>query len=161
MLANSTGLAFLAYNNNGILSEEFDNFRVRHYASSPPTVSAPGAEESLSAEITSYAITGETGTAIITSGSTAGTISVAVPHGTNVSALVATFTTGVASNSVKVGTITQVSGTTANNFASPVIYVVTAQDGTTTKNWTVTVTVALVAVEEVVVAVEEEVVEAV
>jgi uncharacterized repeat protein (TIGR02543 family) len=42
---------------------------------------------------------------------------------------------------VKVGGTPQVSGTTSNNFTSPVTYAVTAQDNATTKDWTVTVTV--------------------
>jgi hypothetical protein len=60
-------------------------------------------------------------------------------NGTNVSALVATFTTTGAS--VKVGTKIQVSGTTPNNFTAPVAYVVTAADATTS-TYTVTVTLA-------------------
>jgi hypothetical protein len=66
-------------------------------------------------------------------------ISVTVPYGTNVTALVATFTTTGAS--VKVGATTQVSGTTPNNFTSPVVYTVTALDAST-KDYTVTVTAA-------------------
>ena len=66
------------------------------------------------------------------------TIAVTVPNVTNVTALVATFTTTGAS--VKVGSTIQVSGTTANNFTSPVAYTVTAADGTTA-TYTVTVTV--------------------
>ena len=66
------------------------------------------------------------------------TIAVKVPYGTNVTALVATFTT--TGSSVKVGSTVQVSGTTPNNFTSPVIYTVTAADGSTVY-YTVTVTV--------------------
>jgi hypothetical protein len=66
-------------------------------------------------------------------------IAVIVPLGTDVSALVANFTT--TGTSVKVGATAQVSGTTTNNFTSPVVYTVTATD-TSTKNYTVTVTVA-------------------
>ena len=51
-------------------------------------------------------------------------IALTVPLGTDVSALVATFTTTGAS--VKVGSMPQVSGTTANDFTSPVTYTVTA-----------------------------------
>ena len=65
-------------------------------------------------------------------------IDVTVPFGTNVTALVAAFTTTGAS--VKVGSTVQVSGTTANNFTSPVTYVVTAADSST-QSYTVTVTV--------------------
>ena len=64
-------------------------------------------------------------------------IAVTVPVGTNVTALVATFTT--TGTSVRVGYTTQVSGTTANDFTSPVTYTVTAADGST-KDYTVTVT---------------------
>ncbi len=66
------------------------------------------------------------------------TISVAVPAGTIVTALVASFTTtGV---SVRVGSTVQVSGSTPNNFSAAVKYVVTAADNTTaTYNATVSV----------------------
>jgi len=67
------------------------------------------------------------------------TITITVPYGTNVTALVATFST--TGSSVKVGTATQVSGTTANNFRSPVTYTVTAADAST-QPYVVTVTVA-------------------
>ena len=46
-----------------------------------------------------------------------------MPPGTDVTALVATFTTTGAS--VKVGSTVQVSGTTANDFTYPVVYTVT------------------------------------
>ncbi|HUJ19278.1 MAG TPA: hypothetical protein VL197_14940 [Nitrospirota bacterium] len=55
------------------------------------------------------------------------TISVIVPKGTNVTGLVAAFTTTGAG--VKVGSTVQVSGVTANDFTSPVTYLVTAADG--------------------------------
>jgi len=62
-----------------------------------------------------------------------------VPFGTDVSALTATFsTTGV---SVTVGGVPQTSGVTANNFASQVVYVVAAADGST-QSFTVTVAIA-------------------
>jgi hypothetical protein len=64
------------------------------------------------------------------------TIAVTMPSGTDVTALVATFSTAGAS--VKVGSTIQVSGTTANDFTSPVVYTVTAVDATT-QNYTVTV----------------------
>lgn len=66
-------------------------------------------------------------------------INVTVPYGTDVKNLVAAFTqTG---SSIKVGGTAQVSGTTANDFTNPVIYTVTANDGSK-QNYTVTVTVA-------------------
>lgn len=66
-------------------------------------------------------------------------VSVTVPFGTTVTALVADFTT--TGTSVKIGSTVQVSGTTANDFTSPVDYVVTAGDGTM-QTYTVTVTIA-------------------
>lgn len=68
------------------------------------------------------------------------TITVTVPFGTNVTALAATFTT--TGNSVKIENVPQTSVTTANNFSTPLIFTVTAADGTTA-NYTVTVTIAL------------------
>jgi len=60
---------------------------------------------------------------------TAKTVALTVPFGTSKTALVATFvTTG---SSVKVGATTQISGTTANDFTSPVTYTVTAADAST------------------------------
>ena len=90
--------------------------------------------------ITAYSFAGIPGaTGTITE--PAHTIAVTVPNGTNVTALVATFSTTGAS--VKIGTVTQTSGTTANDFTSPVAYTVTAGDNSTaTYNVTVTVSAA-------------------
>jgi len=57
-----------------------------------------------------------------------------------VTALVATFTAS-AGSSVTVGSTIQVTGTTSNNFTSPVVYTVTAAD-ISTQDYTVTVTVS-------------------
>lgn len=67
------------------------------------------------------------------------TISITIPTGTSPKGLIAKYATSGAS--VKVGTVTQVSGETANDFSSPVTYIVTAQDGSTA-DYIVTVTVA-------------------
>ena len=73
-------------------------------------------------------------------------ISTTVPYGTDVTALVATFTTtGV---SVTVGGTIQVSGDTVNNFTNPVTYRVTAED-TTDQDYTVTVTIAPSSAKEI------------
>ena len=93
-------------------------------------------------DLTAFSFTDAANTALtadVTATINGTAISATVPAGTNVSALVATFSTTGAS--VKVGATTQVSGTTPNNFTSPVSYVVTAGDGTM-KTYTVTVTVA-------------------
>jgi hypothetical protein len=73
----------------------------------------------------------------------AGTVALTVPFGTDVGAMVATFTTTGAA--VRVCATTQVSGVTANDFASPVTYTVAAADGTT-RDYVVTVTAATLAI---------------
>lgn len=70
----------------------------------------------------------------------ANTVDVTVPFGTDVSSLVATFTTTGAS--INIAGVTQISGATANNYSSPLIFTVVAADGST-KDYTVTVTPAL------------------
>ena len=70
---------------------------------------------------------------------TGASIAATVPFGTDVSALVATFATTGAS--VTAGGVTQISGVTPNDFASPLVYRVTATDHTT-KDFTVTVSLA-------------------
>ena len=73
-------------------------------------------------------------------------INLTVPYGSVVTALKATFSiTGV---KVEAGSALRVSGVTANDFTNPVIYTVTAADGST-KNYTVTVTIALVTAKEI------------
>ena len=70
-------------------------------------------------------------------GSITGTqISVTVPTGTDVTALVATFTT--TGQSVSIGSTVQTSGQTANDFTNTVTYTVTAAD-MSTQSYTVTV----------------------
>lgn len=64
-----------------------------------------------------------------------------LPFQTDVSALVADFKT-VPNSTAKVGGTVQVSGTTVNNFNSPVVYDVVAEDGVTTRSYTVRVNVA-------------------
>ncbi|MBV8762810.1 MAG: VCBS repeat-containing protein [Deltaproteobacteria bacterium] len=75
--------------------------------------------------------------ATILSSATGTDVSVAVPYGTAVTALVATFTT--TGTKVSVGPTVQTSGVTANNFSSTVTYTVTAVDGST-RDYAVTVT---------------------
>ena len=71
----------------------------------------------------------------------ANTVQLIVPVGTNVTNLVAAFTFS-AGASVTVGGTAQVSGTTANNFTSPITYVVTSQDSSTVRSYSVTVSFA-------------------
>jgi len=86
--------------------------------------------------ITAYSLDGVAGVI----NEAAKTISVTMPYGTNVTAMVATYTTTGAG--VKKGMAAQTSGTTANNFTSPVAYIVKAADGTTA-TYIVTVTVTV------------------
>ncbi|MEN6444618.1 MAG: FlgD immunoglobulin-like domain containing protein [Candidatus Cloacimonas sp.] len=65
------------------------------------------------------------------------TIKVVVPNDTNVTNLVANFTAPGAT--VKVGTATQTSGTTANNFTNPVTYILTTSSDASTCSYVVTV----------------------
>jgi len=78
----------------------------------------------------------------------AGTIVVELPFDPygKANGLTAVKPTFVASkfSSVKVGATEQKSGETANNFTTPVTYVVTAQNGTVVKNYQVSVVVAAV-----------------
>ncbi|MBP8933039.1 MAG: hypothetical protein KBG67_01250 [Candidatus Atribacteria bacterium] len=68
-------------------------------------------------------------------------ITLTVPYGTDVSNLVATFTTSEGST-VTVGSVIQESGVTPNDFSRPVEYMVTAQDGVSKKTYTISVVVA-------------------
>ncbi|MFY9113973.1 MAG: hypothetical protein WAO23_01870, partial [Dethiobacteria bacterium] len=67
-----------------------------------------------------------------------GRITVAVPHDTVVNNLVADFTLSYGAQA-HVGDVEQVSGETPNDFATPITYSVAAEDGVTTREWTVTV----------------------
>ncbi|ANY65641.1 hypothetical protein BBD42_03560 [Paenibacillus sp. BIHB 4019] len=77
---------------------------------------------------------------VATINAAAQTVEIEVRNGTSLNGLKASFTLS-AGAAAKVSNVTQVSGTTANDFTTPLTYVVTAEDGST-KNWTVTVTVA-------------------
>jgi cysteine-rich repeat protein len=70
---------------------------------------------------------------------TGNAITAIVPNGTNRSALIATFATTGATATV--AGVVQTSGVSANNFSTPVAYVVAAADGST-QTYLVTVTVA-------------------
>ena len=102
------------------------------------TVAAgPGPTPSAAKAITAFSFQGLAPPVVGTVNEAAHTIALTVPAGTNLTALVATFTTTGAS--VKVGAALQVSGVTANSFTNPVTYTVSAADGTT-QAYTVTVT---------------------
>ncbi|WP_416867599.1 MAG: T9SS type A sorting domain-containing protein [Imperialibacter sp.] len=71
---------------------------------------------------------------------TLGTIDILVEEGTELSSLVANFTLGEGATAYVNNTV-QVSGSTTNNFSLPVNYHVVAEDGVTTKDWVVSVSV--------------------
>jgi hypothetical protein len=82
--------------------------------------------------ITTFSFTDATNTALsadVTATISGTNITATVPSGTDVTALIATFTT--TGESVSISSIVQVSGTTANDFSSVVTYTVTAADSTT------------------------------
>jgi hypothetical protein len=95
-------------------------------------------------DILTYTFPEATGAATIDA--TAHTVAIEVGNGTDRTALVASFTLSTGADAAIAGT-PQVSGTTANNFTNPVTYTVTAEDGTTTQDWVVTVTEASVNTE--------------
>lgn len=100
---------------------------------SPITVLVSGSITPSTKAMTSFSLNGTYG--VITGSD----IAVTMPFGTEVNSLIATYiTTG---SSVTVSGVTQNNGVTANNFSSPVMYTVHAEDGST-QNYTVTVTVA-------------------
>jgi pectate lyase len=87
---------------------------------------------STAAEITAFSLPNQIGSATINSA--AGTIAVNVPLGTSLSSV-----TPSVLNISPNATISPTAAT-ARDFTNPATYTVTAQDGTTTKVWTVTVT---------------------
>ena len=101
-------------------------------------------EDNTEAKITAYSFAEQTGDATITdpvySGAN-GTIDIEVAYGTDLSALVATFDLSYGATADIQGTA-QTSGTTPNDFTNTVTYTITAEDGSTTVDWDVNVTVA-------------------
>ncbi len=104
------------------------------------------ASVSAETDILTYSFAEQSGAATIDAGNH--TVAIEVANGTDVSALVATFTLSDGATAT-VGGTAQVSGTTANDFSSAVTYTVTAADGTTTQDWTVTVTAATLGIDKV------------
>ncbi len=88
-------------------------------------------------EIFAFSFAEQTGAATIGSG----TIAIEVAAEIDLSNLVASFSMSTGATA-KVGGVTQESGTTSNDFSSPVTYTITAEDGSTTQDLIVTVSVA-------------------
>ncbi|WP_347157367.1 malectin domain-containing carbohydrate-binding protein [Pontibacter chitinilyticus] len=87
------------------------------------------------AVITTFALADATGTI----NTTDHTIAVSVAPATDLTNLKATFSLSTGAVAT-VGDVVQVSGETANDFTNALTYTVTAQDGTTTQEWVVSVT---------------------
>lgn len=100
---------------------------------SPITIEASAPAASNSKNILDFSLNGIAGTIIESN------IFVTMPYGTNINSLVANYV--INGQSVAINGVPQVPDTTANNFSNPVVYTVTAEDGST-QNYTVTVTVA-------------------
>jgi hypothetical protein len=98
--------------------------------------SSPSLYPSSAKAITAFSLDGVAGTI----NETEKTITINMPFGTDLTALVATFTSSGAS--VKVGSNAQISKTTANDFTSPLVYLVAAADGSK-QDYTITVTCGL------------------
>jgi hypothetical protein len=94
---------------------------------------------SVDTDILTFSMAEQTGAATVDSG--AHTVAIEVDNGTVVTALVATFTLDSLAIA-DVSDVLQVSAVTANDYTSPVVYTITAEDGTTEQDWTITVTVA-------------------
>jgi len=82
--------------------------------------------------ISAYSFSNPAATGVINDNANPRRITVIVPVGTDVTNLVATFTASERAT-LKVGSVVQQSGVTANNFTTPVDYVVAAEDGATIK----------------------------
>jgi len=100
------------------------------------TVNVHQGPKSNACDITSFGFTSPLTTGVINGNN----ITLTVPSGTNVTGLIAQFTASTGAT-VKVGSMTQISGQTTNNFTTTVTYIVTAEDGTTSKTYTVNVTI--------------------
>lgn len=111
------------------------------FSGKAPNIGARSGGSTLSnkAEFIAYSISNQVGNTTIDSQQK--TIKLTLPYGTVLNNLIAKFSVSTGAT-VKVGTVGQVSGTTANNFSGTVTYRVLAQDGTTFNDWKITVVVA-------------------
>ena len=83
------------------------------------------------AEITAFSLPNQTGNTVINAANA--NITLNMPLGTNLTSIVP------ANLAISSGATINPTATTARNFSTPITYTVTAQNGTTTKVWTVTV----------------------
>lgn len=93
---------------------------------------------SVKTDILTYSMSEQTKAAVIDTG--AHTVIIDVAVGTNLTALIATFTLDFGATA-EVAATPQISATTPNNFTSPITFDVTAQDGVTSQSWTISATI--------------------
>jgi hypothetical protein len=108
-------------------------------ASPSPLNVTTSASLSTETDFTAFSLAEQTGAATINA--TAHTIGIEVPFATDRNALIATFELSAGAEAA-IWATPQESGVTANDFSSTVTYTVTAQDGTTTQDWDVSVSLA-------------------
>lgn len=126
----STGATVVISKTIGFAVNKIEGTSEAPYIWSNPTLSSD-------ANILNYGFTGQSSPTVFDTTS----IHVEMPAGTDVTALVATYTTSPYAV-VNVNSITQTTAISANNFTNPVIYNVVSADETTQKNYTVYVSVA-------------------
>lgn len=98
---------------------------------------------STEAEITAFKIPGQTGNEVINNANA--TIAITVPQGTTLTSVVPSTVT------LSAGATLSPAADAAQDFSTDVVYTVTAEDGTTTKDWTVSVTQIASSEKEIVV----------
>jgi hypothetical protein len=92
-------------------------------------------EASTETDIVTFSITEQTDAATIDV--TNHTVAIEILGGIDITNLAPTFTLSEGATATVSGTA-QISGTTINDFSSAVTYTITAEDGTTTQDWTIT-----------------------
>ncbi|MEM9261738.1 MAG: DUF5018 domain-containing protein, partial [Bacteroidota bacterium] len=110
---------FASYRNGSTFDAEFDYFTVR--------------EASDATDILTFTLPEETGGATVDAGNH--TVAIEVANGTDVADLTPAIT-------ISAGATISPASNVAGDFSAPVTYTVTAEDGTTQQDWTVTVTEA-------------------
>jgi len=125
------------------VAEAVNNTAEEIISPSPPPTTSPSLPNT-EKKITSYKFLASRNNALSTNvigtiDSVNHAVTLTVPSGTDITALIATFKLSTGA-SAKVGSTSQISGTTANDFTSSVSYTITAEDGITTQDWVVTMT---------------------
>ncbi|MGE4287512.1 MAG: lamin tail domain-containing protein [Salinivirgaceae bacterium] len=115
------------------ISDNYSNITISDESDADITISTTASDET---DITAFSFTEQTGAATIDA--VAHTVAVDVAYGTNVTNLIATFELSAGATAA-VGATAQESGISANDFSSDLTYTITAQDGLTTQDWTVSV----------------------